>query len=473
MNRLVLLLIVLVACTLRMAVLASGYHAGGSGLLTPDSDDYLRTANTLAWNGRFATTPDAPAELVRTPGYPLLLAAMARLTGQPPVVEIAGQTVAMPSALRLTLTVQVLLDCALVVITYLLGVQLCRTAGRAQTVGLLAAALQATSAVAIAASVRVLSDSLFALLLTSALLCLVIALRTRKWSALLGGAVLLAGATYVRPIGLLLPIPIVILLLASRRSLMRSAAFAAVFVACVAPWVVRNSLAGGYPHFSAIQAVNLYEYNAVAVRAHLANKPEDAMRLQARLEVLVHTDPDQPAQQYRWEARQGLSVVAAHPLLYTYLHLRSDVHNLLPGITDVLEAAGLTTGQRGTTDVLKREGLPAAVRHYFGDNRLALTLAIPSLVLLIVLYAGVALGAIMNLRLHMPAELWLILLMILYFLLVPGPQSHPRFRTPVEPLLSIVAAAGIAQLFRRHAEGTGEKSPQIHTDDTDSEADRR
>jgi len=58
------------------------------------------------------------------------------------------------------------------------------------------------------------------------------------------------------------------------------------------------------------------------------------------------------------------------------------------------------------------------------------------------------------LRPRMGAAGWLVLVTIAYFALVPGPVAHARFRVPIAPLLSVVAAAGFVWVLeRRKAKG--------------------
>jgi hypothetical protein len=115
----------------------------------------------------------------------------------------------------------------------------------------------------------------------------------------------------------------------------------------------------------------------------------------------------------------------------------------LPGAPAVLETLGLTRGQRGTSDVLRREGLLAAVRHYFGDNASAIILAVPLVLLLLVKYLAAA-GLLRRVRLRMPAEVYLLLAVVAVTTLLPGPFGLPRYRVPIEPVLSVAAGAGIA-----------------------------
>jgi hypothetical protein len=124
---------------------------------------------------------------------------------------------------------------------------------------------------------------------------------------------------------------------------------------------------------------------------------------------------------------------------------------LLPGITDVLEIAGITTQQRGTLAVLQQQGLWAAVRHYFGGSEEAMWLALPAAVLELAKYALVLVAAAAYLRPRMGSAAWLIVLTVLVMIAIGGPAATPRFRVPVEGLLSLAAAAGVVRLAgRRH-----------------------
>jgi len=125
------------------------------------------------------------------------------------------------------------------------------------------------------------------------------------------------------------------------------------------------------------------------------------------------------------------------------LHLRGCLGTYLPGAPSLLEVMGLTVGQRGTSDVLHKQGLLAATRHYFADNITAMVLAVPMVLLLAVKYLAAGTCLIRKARLRMPAEAWLILLIVIVSTLMPGPFGLPRYRVPFEPLLSVTAAAGI------------------------------
>jgi hypothetical protein len=177
--------------------------------------------------------------------------------------------------------------------------------------------------------------------------------------------------------------------------------------------------------------------------------------------VLVHVSSNPNAPCYltpgglaRYRRDKALKIIAAHPWDFVDIHMRGNVAFWLPGATEALEVLGYTSGNRGTLDVLHREGLIAATKHYFGDNTAAMTLAGVMAVILLVRYVGVALCALWRFRpRRMRAAGWLCLLLVLTAWLLPGPANHPRFRVPVEPILSAAAAIGYLGLieFRRRA----------------------
>ena len=149
----------------------------------PDSHDYENLASWWLVSGDYqlenlavmAPWDGAPIprpEIFRTPGYPALLAGANWATpethrGYPPLMLIDPPPFTSATTLKIILSFQVLLDLHLVLLTFFLGRAL---AGHGA--GLMAALLQAVSPLAAAASCRILSDGVFAFLLTAAVLLL-------------------------------------------------------------------------------------------------------------------------------------------------------------------------------------------------------------------------------------------------------------------------------------------------------------
>ncbi len=496
--------IVAVAAAVRVALLLS---ADLSTVVTPDSEDYLQLAWSLAEHGEFARGGEP--EIFRTPGYPLLLMLTAGGGTDSPFA-------AAPPSWQAVAFVQILLDILLVLVVYLLG----RLAA-SQRVGLWAAGLQAVSPLVLAASVRLLSDSLYALLFTLAVLLMVGHLRTRRTWALVGAGVLLGLAAYVRPVGLAMALPFALAVwIGGRQS--RSASrkpggipptqsgglgktedaaktgsvgktedvgktrgvggrvgarvsrasgwydagvFALVLLAVVGPWIVRNAVVADYRGFSSFGSDAVYYFAAgeVVARTEGLSGEEARERLRDAYADWRAGHPDATVgEAARWRARRGREILLEHPSLYARLHLGGSLGIWLPGATDVLEVAGLTEGSRDTHEVLVREGLWAAVRHYFGGNSAAIALAVPMVLLLALKYAAIVFLLLAAVRERLRTQvgtptLVLLVGIVLLTAVLPGPFGLPRYRLPIEPILHLAAAAGLLRLLswrRRYHDAT-------------------
>lgn len=449
---------------------------------TSDSWAYLDLAGSLT-NLHFGT--DDYPETFRTPGYPLFLAPFGAL-----------EKVGFKDTWHWILAVQVALDVLLVYLVFLLGKMLI-----GPRTGLLAAFIQAITPGTIASSCRILSDGLFSLLLTAGLLCAIVFLRRRRssrchayaigkhsrldsdaesmaansaamapntvapprWRWLIAASLLLAAACYVRPVGLAMSAAFVLAIAVSRAGGIKSAVvMAAILIACLGPWVVRNSIVADYRGFSTFATDSMFYFSLPPTLAASQGITEEQAHEQLideywrRVEAVEPSPPEPnifttgmrlPTKNQvfvgrRISADMVREVLLAHPGTYAKIHLRGDVNVLMPDVTDPLEILGVAKGERGTLAVLREKGLWAAAENYFGGQMWALAIAIPlALIWAFKIFSAVGF-AIRRFTLRLPAEVWLMIGLVLLAVLLPGPAGHPRFRLPVEPILS-VAAAGL------------------------------
>jgi 4-amino-4-deoxy-L-arabinose transferase-like glycosyltransferase len=410
---------------------------------TPDSAGYWRLADRLLSEGRFAR--DDRAEIFRTPGYPAFLAA---------ALTTAGDR-ALSEPWKVAAAIQALADVLLVGVVFALGSLL----ASART-GLAAAALQAVTPVVVASCCRILSDSPYALLFTVAVLLMVGYLRTRQTWALLASGGVLGLACYVRPVGLVMALVFAGAALVRGRPLRRVAAFAGVFAAVVAPWVVRNAARADYPGFSTFATDSMYTFAAAEVVAQHEGLDGQAARQRLRSEDAdyVRTHRPTPGAAARRRAGRALEIIGEHPWTYAKLHAAGSAGFWLPGATDVLEVAGLTAGGRNTLEVLRREGLWAAGRHYFAGRGGLAALAGGMALILLVEYFGVAACVAGGLR-RAPAEAWFLAAVVIVSALLPGPFGLPRYRVPVAPILNVAAAAGLLAVIGRLRRAGGRRGP--------------
>jgi len=410
--------VLVLAGLLRVGLFATAWNRP-DGLFKPDSNDYIELSDSLAETGNFQR--DSRPEVFRTPGYPAFL-----LLGVPFGTHWW----------RVTVLVQIALDVLVVYLTYLLGWMLLGRAG-----GLWAALLQAICVVAIVSAVRLLSDGLFAVLLTLAVLLFVHHLRTSAWWSLTAAAAVLGAGCYVRPVGLAFAAVLLAVLIVRARRLRQAGAFAALVAACVCPWVVRNGLRTGYWGFSSFATDTLYAYAAPQVLARVEGI--SAAQARRRIELFHPPRPGETiGQAVARRRRAALEVIMQHPVAYATTHLNGVVGFFLPAATDVLEVAGLTSGGKGTLAVLRAEGLVAAVRHYFDGNRLAMLLAAPMVLVPAAVYLGAAACFVVRFGRRSSAVAWTLLLMVAVAAVLAGPANVPRFRVPVAPLLNVCAVAG-------------------------------
>lgn len=430
MRRRQLHILLLAAAVIRFALLAVAW-SHPERMLTPDSTDYLRLTGSLHAGEGFER--EGRPEIFRTPGYPvfLLVAALFRSLGPGGVAAV-----------------QVLADVLLVYLTYLLA---SLVADRRSAVW--AAAFQAVSVVSIVSSLRILSDGLYAVLFVLALCLLVLHLKAGgRWS-LLSAAGVMGVACYVRPVGLVMAALMTAALLARPKRWRRAGAFAGVVLALVLPWVMRNGMVARYWGFSSFATDSMYFYAVPQLEADRTG--QDAAALRARRKVVAGppwgvgdpTPPPGPAARER--ARDARREILAHPASYAWLHLRGCVGVYLPGAPGLLELAGLTEGQRGTHDVLQREGLGAAARHYFGGSAEAIAMAVPLVLILALKYLAVAVCVVTRARRGLPVEIWLLVAVVAVGTFLPGPFGLPRYRVPLAPILSIAAGCGAVWLSSR------------------------
>lgn len=429
MNRLWLWVILAVALAIRLPLLppvANPPTAGIYDVQTPDSDGYAELARRVS-EGRYGCDLLA---LYRVPGYPALLSLGVKLIP------------------RLPLMLQVGLDVLLVGLVYVLGTRLF-----SQRTGLIAAAIQAVTPLAVASSVRVLSDSVFAVVLMASLVAMVVHLKEGRWRSLVAAAVLAGLSCYVRPTGLVMAALMAAALLAGRRRFRRAGAYAGIVLLAVAPWIVRNGVRCGYWGLSTNIVASMHAYSAPKTLAAAEGISPHAA------EAIVHRrtyerfgsqyDRQEAARYYRAQRDVTLEILADHPVTYLGLHMRGCLGFWLPGATDLLEVVGLSAGQQGTLGVLQSQGPWAAAKHYFGGNRRAMIVAVPLTLFFVIklVSAGFASGrGLVVGRLQLPMWAWLMGAMVLVSFLQGGPASTPRFRVPVEGILSLAAAVGGSRL---------------------------
>ncbi len=442
--------ILLLALALRVALLVAACHNAPDlhTLNTNDTPSYVLPAQSLLAHGTFYRDDDP--EIVRTPGYPLLLTIGLRFGH----VEL------------ITVALQILISVASILLVYDLAWQL--TASYAAA--LAASALAALEPLSIIFASHLMSETLFALLLLASLSLLVRYLRNASAFTLVAAALMLAAAAFVRPVSYYLP-PVIALLLLTRtvtRSAatgqagnpssgrLRQAVLAVTLLAVsfmpLAAWQVRNATLTGYRGFAAISDWNLYFYQGLSIVARQSGKSIGQLQTEMGMcdDWSVGSLPPElrdagQAAKFHYLKSEGGRLLRENPLTYAKIHAAGTISLVL----DSAAAFMLIILDRCPKDGLLP--LPNNIGDFLHlaqsdpDQYCLIRLAFRAILGLV--YCACTLGLLAALRrLSWP---WVFVLVTLtYFLAISGgPTGNARLRHPVMPVICILAGAGIAMLL--------------------------
>ncbi|HET6884226.1 MAG TPA: glycosyltransferase family 39 protein [Pirellulales bacterium] len=408
----------------------------------PDTEGYLRVADEWLKTGRFAVGGEA--EIVRTPGYPLLL--------------MPGIAVGHVEAI--TIGLQSLLACLSVWLAYRTSLAVFGN----RTIALTAAWLLACEPISIIYASKLLSETLFTTCVASACCLLASYASSRRWRELIAAAIVVSVAAYVRPIAYFLPLWVALALVVvgwrqvsdRKRLCLQALAFAGLSMALLVPWQVRNWLAVGYAGFSAISDVNLYYYEALPVLAEQQGIGP-AQRNRARVEAgetdlskYLRQHPEQAdwpaARRYRFLRQQASEIIRTHPLAWMQLHFAGVVHTLTDsGRNAWLSFFGIPSANpepaRGTPTLWRRLTNAASQRPLV----LAVHALLAAVLLVYLTLAAVGVGGALQNR----AALLILAVAIYLLLLSGGDAGYHRFRLPLTPIICTFAARGYCSISGR------------------------
>jgi hypothetical protein len=231
-----------------------------------------------------------------------------------------------------------------------------------------------------------------------------------------------------------------------------AAGFAVVALAPCAAWQVRNYVETGYSGFSGIPECNLYFFQGASILARQSGKSLREVQVELgqndpQLLSLLH-GPQQAATVRRLGA-EGRRLVAKYPVEYAKIHARGTaILALDPGAADLLRILG-----RYPAGVNGLRPLSGSVVDTFARMRRevpeAFYLNLAFGVALGLVYCAAALGLLAACR-RLNWQWTFLLVTLAYFLAVSGGSTGcARLRLPMMPLVCILAGHGIAVLSSR------------------------
>lgn len=410
----------------------------------PDTESYQVPARSLVTTGDYRGV-DGMLTAHRTPGFPMFLAVCSIFGGE-----------------MIAVFLLILLSSVAVFPIY----GMCRKFAPPLP-SFLAAGLFVLNPTAIGNAPLLLSDTLFMVFIAFALRFLTEYLLEKKHDpAMLFFAVAFAGiGTLIRPLNLLWFIPCIVVIWSvrdgrsRRQKLVLSLAACALFFAFILPWVIRNHSIGAGWRLDSSSAVTA-TFNAATLESSLTGKNIDDIRAQYVQDLYEEIDPENDSQDVRLTRteKKMTGIILKHPFRYAMLTLRPWV--LLPDVPTLLENLDVTQSGQGTFDVLNRDGLFAAIGHYFQGREAALLFVSPLILATLILYGAVLSGLWIVCR----KKDWLTLILFLGFglsyLLITGPVTMPRYILPALPVFCIFAAIAFARFKRSKPEETADFSAQ-------------
>ena len=426
----VLLTLLAAGLLLRLAVALPGLCGDAETCFSrPDTPGYLGPARALAAEGSYLDCPGGEPNCGRAPGFPFFASLVFRLFGPENAAALA---------------VTLLLAGALIP----LAVYWAGTVWFDRRTALWGCGFTVLNLTMIAQAPMLLSDTLLAFTAALQFCWFIRFLRHGRPADFLWCILFAALGALIRPINSVWILPALVLLFAApapgwRRKLWTGAAAALLFAAVLMPWMWRNARIGAGFCIDTNTGAMLHQNGAMLLAKVNGTSYEfEKAKILAELEQRFadHERFPDEASRVDYRLKQFKALIFAHPLAWLPQHFRP--HILLPDAPGFFELLGATRSDRGTMNVLQKQGLFAAVNHYF-DGRLWLPLLLlPLLAVTLLLYAGAAvwLGiAVWNWK-----KRWFALLVFLafveYYFFLPGPVTVPRYQLPALPAMAVAAA---------------------------------
>jgi len=419
---------------LRLAMLGYFIAAQGNYLLA-DFGPYLDLAANILKHHVFSLSTQAPfaAHVWRTPGYPVFLTLIRMLGLQNPYwIVVVQEGVYLLFVYIFFHFGRVLFDTKLLKISTAFA--LLEPGGLAFTK-------------------LVMTEIVFMPFLLMGILAVGYYLRMPNWRYLFLAGFSLGAGALIRPAVLYLPlfISLVLLLFALRswRRWLHTGIFLLAFVSAMSPWLMRNYYHYGQLYFSGQSSYGLAYFHVPMVLEWAEGKTFDqgwdyvARRIQqeSAKRSAEQGRPLSPKQVHDVERDIAIAELAKYPKIYLQRWIVGFFKGMAsPLMIELYDAYGKKQDQRPSliAEISGAKGLFGGLLEYvLQQDKLYLLDVIFSMLL-----AVFALLGALRIVTQKNAFLWVLMLTNFYFISVPGPMSHGRFRVPVELFWFIQAYFG-------------------------------
>jgi 4-amino-4-deoxy-L-arabinose transferase-like glycosyltransferase len=429
------------------AFLLTGTHV----IMQGDTSSYIEPGQNLIHHHAYSQTrgSELVPELDRTPGYPLFLI----LTG-----AVSGNTLYAVFA-------QILISLLSLVLVFRIGAKVFPE----RDAGVAAAWLFAIEPISVLYTVRLMPETLFVLLLLLTLDRLLSFYKTSRLTTIVEAGLALAAATYVRPVSYYLVVPIAVgLMFVSPRGLRWKAPVLLLItvIPLLALWQVRNFLETGYSGFSSIVEQNLYYYQSAEITAQLEHISlgDEQSRLGYTDEasyVAVH--PEQrvwsEALRLKYMRAQSVAILSQHRGMYLKSHFRGvGVVAFTPCATELLQLLNLYPKRAEMPRSILNEGISKSIYLVIREHP-GTSACMSILELALLLFYVLAVGGLFNQRSNSAALSTLVGVALYFLLIAGGAQAIGRYRSPVMPLICVIAGGAVVAFLRKKGEVS--KTPPV------------
>lgn len=439
-----IIIVFMLALFFRLTLFVIYHPWGESGfekLMVGDAYGYQTIAENLVKGNGYA--PDNPfLSTLRTPGYPVFIAAVYFIFGIKPWLVILAQIV-MDSALAVLIAKFALL-----------------LFGNLRT-SFIAGLLWALEPFAIFYSNKLLSDGLFVFLVVLSFFFFLRFLKITHKRNLFASGILLGMATLTRPISIYLFIPVSIFAFFRFKSKVKGFQnvfiFVVIFLLTIAPWVIRNKLVHNHYFFSTSFAYNALILYAIPLLSFQQNTPEKELKkiesknLYDKYAELSKSDPVIFYQKFKDRA---VRIMKNNPLTF--------LKSFFLGIADMYFSTERKSFEHffhihsedspDFIDSLFKDGVLYFIKQLVTNlNPFTVLYIFIMLSVLFIQYFFAAFGTVSLVKMNAWQAIFILFIPILYFTFITGIAGIGRFKLPVIPFYLLLVSWALSHKHNKYS----------------------
>ena len=372
-------------------------------LMEGDSDRYLRISENF-WSV-FSASKVEPDSFFITPGYPLFLSFFP------------------PGNVKLMIFAQFLLLGISQIVLFKLVLK--QTSIQVAYFGLSLFLLESSSSLE---SFNLLTETLFNFIFV--LFLYLLGNHSNKNLVLCTSGLALGLALFVRPVGQILLIPL-LLMLAFQTWRRQIALVLLITVVVSSTWIIRNQVVFSVPQLSGIQSLNLLQYEgagAFAKENDVSLKEAQTIESELELTEVGQSASIQSVVQYRVD--RGLELIRTNPVGFIELHVE--------GAAKIL----LGPGSANISKLTAHLGLSELVIDF-------LKVVIVLMRLLVIFLVCVSIYFALRTRIFSLIQFYSIVSWLLILISSGGANAYSRFRVPLIPLEIVIICVGLSSPTQR------------------------